>query len=137
MKLTTEQKKEIVALYAGGGISQEELAKRYGVSRPMIAKIVAKDDDFLQKVTDVKKDTEMSMLDYIASRRSKAQSIMDMLIDMPVEMIERASMRDRMGALKILSECFAASEAERLADTSVTISLEVRDLTIKDKTDES
>ena len=137
MKLTTEQKKEIVALYAGGGISQEELARRYKVSRALIAKIVAKDDSFAQKVADVKKDAEISMLEYIASRRGKAQSLMDALLDMPIEMVEKASMRDRMGALKILSECFAASEAERMADTNVTVSLEIRDLTIKEKTDES
>ena len=137
MKLTTRQKANIVSAYAAGGVSMATLAQKYGVSEKTIHTVIHEDEKLPEKVRPEKKEAEMSMLDYIASRRSKAQSLMDMLIDMPVAMIEKASMRDRMGALKILSECFAASEAERLADTSVTISLEVRDLTIKDKTDES
>lgn len=121
MKPTARQKANIVSAYAAGGVSMATLEKKYGVSEKTIWKVINDDEKLPEKVRQEKKNAEMSMLDYIASRRGKAQSLMDALLDMPVEMTEKASMRDRMGAPKIPPECFAASEAERLATIRANI----------------
>ena len=39
-KLTDRQRKQIIAEYAGGGISQRELAERYQVTQKTISKIL-------------------------------------------------------------------------------------------------
>lgn len=54
VKLNSEQKKEIVALYATGNYSQRELAKKYAVSRRLIQFVInpKKLEDNIQKRND-------------------------------------------------------------------------------------
>ena len=40
-KLSDRQRKQIIAEYVNGGISQRQLAEKYGVSRQAIAKLLS------------------------------------------------------------------------------------------------
>ena len=57
-KLTEKQKKNIVALYAAGGISQKALARKYGVSESTIRNTINSDPDFAENCGHIKKEAE-------------------------------------------------------------------------------
>ena len=114
MKLTAKQKANIVSAYAAGGISYSTLAAKYGVSKDMIFRIVreAKEDgDFQTQQDDIKngagEEAKLSMMEFLKSRAGKAQNLIDLALDLSTEDVRKASVRDRMGLVKILSETFA------------------------------
>lgn len=126
-KLTDRQRKQIIAEYVGGGISQRELAQRYQVTQKTISTIL-NTEELRQKVSQKKEENTRSMLEFLESRREKAQSIIDKILDASTDDLEEVSFRDKMGAIKILSEVFAAKGEEHKEDTSVTeIVIEVED----------
>ena len=104
-KLTDRQRKQIIAEYAGGGISQRELAERYQVTQKTISKILNTEEVY-QKVSEKKEENTRSMLAFLDSRKEKAQSLMDAILDSARSDIKKAPLRDKMGAFKILSESF-------------------------------
>ena len=106
-KLTDRQKKQIAAEYVAGDgkISQRTLAARYHVSQKTVSKILS-DANISQKVFEKKAENTLSMLAYLDSRKDEAQSLIDMILYSSVKDIEKASLRDKMGALKILSDTF-------------------------------
>lgn len=105
-KLTDRQRKQIIAEYASGDISQRELAERYQVTQKTISKILST-EEVRQKVSLKKEENTRSMLEFLDEKKSTAQSLMQKLLKASEEDIEKASLRDKMGALKILSEVFA------------------------------
>lgn len=105
-KLTDRQRKQIIAEYASGDISQRELAERYQVTQKTISKILST-EEVRQKVSLKKEENTRSMLEFLDEQKSTAQSLMQKLLKASEEDIEKASLRDKMGALKILSEVFA------------------------------
>lgn len=102
MKLTEKQKKNIIAAYATGDVTQKSLAKKYGVSESTIKRVIQKDPDFDGKCTTIKKEAEeeavKSMTEYLNSRKAQGQSLIDRLLDIPDELISASSLRDRVGA---------------------------------------
>lgn len=104
-KLTDRQRKRIIAEYVEGGVSQRKLAEKYNVSRQAISKILS-DEKSCQKLRDKKEENTLSMLEFLESRKDKAQSLMDSIVQSAAGDISKASLRDKMGALKILSEVF-------------------------------
>lgn len=104
-KLSDRQRKRIIAEYAIGGISQRALAEKYHVSQNTIAKLLSSEKS-VQKLSDKKEENTRSMLEFLDEQKSTAQSLMQKLLKAPKEDIENASLRDKMGALKILSEVF-------------------------------
>ena len=115
MKLTDKQRKQIIAEYVAGDgkVSHRTLATKYNVSPTTIAKIL-QDDKSVQKCADKKEENTLSMLAYIDSRKEKAQTLMESILNSSVNDIEKASLRDKMGALKILSEVFGAKGADSI-----------------------
>ena len=109
-KLTDRQRKQIIAEYAGGGISQRELAERYQVTQKTISKILNTEEVY-QKVSEKKEENTRSMLAFLDSRKEKAQSLMDAILDSARSDIKKAPLRDKMGAFKILSESFGMRDA--------------------------
>ncbi len=105
-KLTDRQRKQIIAEYVNGGISQRQLAEKYHVSQNAIAKLLSSEKS-VQKLSDKKEENTRSMLEFLDEQKSTAQSLMQKLLKASEEDIEKASLRDKMGALKILSEVFA------------------------------
>ena len=110
-KLTDRQRKQIIAEYVEGGISQRALAKKYNVSQKTISTILT-NTEVRQKVSDKKNENTLSMLAFLDSRKEKAQSLMDAILDLAQADIEKAPLRDKMGAFKILSESFGGKNGE-------------------------
>lgn len=110
-KLTDRQRKQIIAEYVEGGISQRALAKKYNVSQKTISAILA-NKEVRQKVSDKKNENTLSMLAFLDSRKEKAQSLMDAILDSARSDIKKAPLRDKMGAFKILSESFGGKSGE-------------------------
>lgn len=108
-KLSDRQRKQIIAEYVEGDISQRELAERYHVTQKTISKILST-EEVRQKVSLKKEENTRSMLDFLDEQKSTAQSLMQKLLKASEEDIEKASLRDKMGALKILAEVFAQTK---------------------------
>lgn len=113
-KLTDRQKKRIIAEYAEGKgqVSYASLGKKYGVDKSTIAKVIKNNPEFQQKATEIKNENTKSMLDYLVGKRDKAQNILDMLLDLTPVDIKKASLRDRMGAVKIIAETFGVTKPD-------------------------
>ena len=119
-KLTDRQRKRIIAEYVDGDgkVSQRSLAKKYNVSLSTISKILC-NEKVKQKCTDKKEENTLAMLDYFDSRKDKAQSLIDTILETSDAEIIGANLRDKMGALKILAEVFAQTRyAEKESERS-------------------
>lgn len=137
-KLTDRQRKQIIAEYVEGGISQRALAQKYNVSQKTISTILT-DKEVRQKVSDKKNENTLSMLAFLDSRKEKAQSLMDAILDSAQSDIQKAPLRDKMGAFKILSESFGGKNGES-KDQTITEHLKLmRDAfarQVREKTEE-
>ena len=108
MKITEIQRQQIIATYVAGRgeISQAVLAEKYGVTRTTISKILksAKVDEVLK---EKKEASALSMLEYIESKQSEVQTLMSQILAKAgIKLEADNSLRDLMGALKILAEVF-------------------------------
>ncbi|MCX4361786.1 MAG: helix-turn-helix domain-containing protein [Clostridia bacterium] len=111
MKITEIQRQQIIATYiAGKGeISQTVLAKKYGVSRSTISKIL-NSAEINKSIIEKKEQSVLSMLEYIESKQGEAQGLMSQILDKAgVKLKADNSLRDLMGALKILADVFSKS----------------------------
>lgn len=111
MKITEIQRQQIIATYiAGQGeISQTVLAKKYGVSRSAISKIL-NSAEINKSIIEKKEQSVLSMLEYIESKQGEAQGLMSQILDKAgVKLKADNSLRDLMGALKILADVFSKS----------------------------
>lgn len=108
MKITEIQRQQIISTYISGNgdISQAVLAQKYQVSRSTISKILNSEE--VKKLINEKKEQNiLSMLEYIESKQGEAQSLMsEILAKAGVKLKADNSLRDLMGALKILAEVF-------------------------------
>ena len=132
-KLTDRQRKQIIAEYASGDISQRELAERYQVTQKTISKILST-EEVRQKVSLKKEENTRSMLEFLDEQKSTAQSLMQKLLKASEEDIEKASLRDKMGALKILSEVFAPRKGDETdsMENSAKVIVQIGDCSCKD-----
>lgn len=109
MKITEIQRQQIIATYVAGKgeISQTVLAKKYGVSRSTISKIL-NSAEVNKSINEKKEQSALSILEYIESKQGEAQTLMsEILIKAGVKLKADNSLRDLMGALKILVEVFS------------------------------
>lgn len=128
-KLTDRQRKKIVAEYVAGdgSITQRTLAARYHVSQKTVSKILS-DGNVSQKVLEKKNENTMSMLAYLDNQTGLVQEIIDKILLSANVDIENVPLRDRMGALKILSNIFV--DKDKVAtDKDIHIDVTVKDLT--------
>ena len=132
-KLTDRQRKQIIAEYASGDISQRELAERYHVTQKTISKILST-EEVRQKVSLKKEENTRSMLEFLDEQKSTAQSLMQKLLKASEKDIEKASLRDKMGALKILSEVFAPRKGDETgaAENGAKVIVQIGDCSGKD-----
>lgn len=131
-KLTDRQRKRIIAEYVDGGISQRELAKKYQVSQKTIS-VILSDKETTQKVSLKKEENTQTMLAFMDSKREIAQDLIAEILTTSKEQIKEAPLREKMGALKILSETFTRSSEGRAESKSALDRLcESLDKVIKD-----
>ena len=112
-KLTDRQRKRIIAEYVNGDgkISQQQLAEKYGVSRQAISKILNTTEGG-ERLRQQKEQNTLSMIEYLNDQKDKAQSLIGKILDTATEDIKKAPLRDKMGALTILSEVFGGKADE-------------------------
>lgn len=137
-KLTDKQRKQIIAEYVAGdgNITQRTLAQRYQVSQKTISKILG-DEESTQKVSNKKKENELSMLAFLDDRAAKAQSLIDKILETLPDDFEKASMRDKAGLLKILAETFGGKKEEKEENAKVQPKFEFvfADTSLKERED--
>ena len=132
-KLSDRQRKQIIAEYTTGATSQRALAERYHVSQKTISKILSS-EEVRQKVSDKKEENTRSMFEFLDEQKGKAQSLMQKLLNASEQDIQQASLRDKMGAIKILSEVFAPRKSEESkADEGVKFEFVFKDTSMKDE----
>lgn len=111
MKITEIQRQQIIATYVAGKgeISQTVLAQKYGVSRATISKIL-NSAEVKKSINEKKEQSALSILEYIESKQGEAQTLMSEILNKAgVKLKGDNSLRDLMGALKILAEVFGKS----------------------------
>lgn len=112
MKLTNTQKKKIIALHADG-ISQTKLAAQFHVSRTTIKAVLDADADFAQKAAVKNKEmAEKEALSFVERMRDRSEGLIDKIISSVQKDFNRASVRDRMGAIKVLFDCFCSGTSK-------------------------
>lgn len=104
-KLTNADKEQMILLYAQGGVTQEELAQKYHVTRSAVAKLLSKSES-IQKVTKYEEKVYKSMQEFLEEQQGTVQALIKDILDSAAGDIKEAKLRDKMGALKILSEVF-------------------------------
>lgn len=133
-KLSEKKQMEIAAKYGAGGISASALAAQYGVCATTIKNICNRKKADIEKFcAEEKEKAKISMREFLAERLGKAQNLMDYILDIPPEEIKSASLRDKMGALKILRESFADTSQEGEDGRSIDFTLTVKDVSKKDQ----
>ena len=127
-KLTDRQRKQLVAEYVAGdgNISQRTLAIKYGVSQKTVSKILST-SEVRNKVSQKKAENDLSMLAYLESRVAAVQDLIDEILDRAKGDIVGAPLRDKMGALKILSETFTPKDGNTSANNKPNIRIEFVD----------
>lgn len=128
-KLTDRQRKRIIAEYVNGDgkISQQQLAEKYGVSRQAISKILNTTEGG-ERLRQQKEQNTLSMIEYLNDQKDKAQSLIGKILDTATEDIKKAPLRDKMGALKILSEVFGGKADEPVKNgNGVMLNISIED----------
>jgi IS30 family transposase len=126
VKLTNSQKKKIIALHADG-VSQTKLAAQFRVTRRTIKAVLDSDTEFAQKAAEKNKvESEAKALSFAERMQRESEELIGEILQSVRRDFANASVRDRMGAVKIMSECFLRrSEAQGVgAGVTVTVSLE-------------
>lgn len=132
-KLTDKQRKQIIAEYVEGDgkVSQRDLARKFSVSQVTISKILT-DKSVKEKLSEAKNDNLISMCEYIKAKSERVQHLIDIALETSDQQMRVASLRDKMGAVKILIEKFFPPEDEREEDLPSPITIVVKD-TSKDE----
>lgn len=127
-KLTDRQRKQIIAEYVAGDgrVSQQKLADKYHVSRQAISTILSSEKT-CEKLRNKKEENTLSMLEYLDSRKNTAQALMEKILVLSKEDIAKANLRDKMGALKILSEVFGAKQGENIGNNGSQVIVKIGD----------
>lgn len=127
-KLTDRQRKQIVAEYVEGDgkVTQADLARKFSVSTVTISKILST-PEVKEKLTKAKNDNLLSMCEYIKTKADRVQHLIDIALETSDQQMKEASLRDKMGAVKILIEKFFPPEDERENDLPSPITIVVKD----------
>ena len=125
----SERTKQRIAAEVAAGLSQRDIAAKHSIAPATVAKIAKQRAAEIEEIRERTKqqviqqeiDNAMSMVEYLQSKQGDAQRLITAMMDIPPEVLQAASIRERMGAIKILSECFGrlgedATKRRALAD---------------------
>lgn len=135
-RLTTRQRNKIIAEYVDGDgkVTQRKLAEKYKVSQVTISKILS-NEEVKKRFSEAKKDSELSMIEFIKSRSERVQTLIDIAINSMDEQMESSCLRDKVGAIKVLMEQFGVKQEEepkeRESENLRTIKFVFEDTSIK------
>jgi predicted DNA-binding protein YlxM (UPF0122 family) len=116
IKLTDKQVHMIVAASAGGA-TLREIAEAYGVSKDKIAKVLRENKDLKTVADNIKKESDQQeyndLLDYFEKNRVHLAGRISKALDVPDEVFDASSLRDRGGFAKLVSELVLLMKRER------------------------
>lgn len=134
-KLTSRDREDIVIAYSSGEWTVRQLADKYGIGKSTVSDIIrdSKLADVRQFADNIKNEerqkTYASMQEYFSAERQNAQTLIGKLLNIPQELIDASSLRDRVGAAHYIKEMFLDPETDlggdkvnvviNLADTSI------------------
>ena len=109
----SERTKQRIAAEVAAGLSQRDIAAKHSIAPATVAKIAKQRAAEIEEIRERTKqqviqqeiDNAMSMVEYLQSKHGDAQRLITAMMDIPPEVLQAASIRERMGAIKILSEC--------------------------------
>ena len=121
-RLNDKTKKKIIADRLDG-LSIRKLAAKYGVSRYAIELAIKSDPAFSQKMTQKKEENTQDMLDFLESRKIKAQNFVDLALDhlQDPAKLDKASVKTIATALGIVIDKFTALAPKQQDDDKVVI----------------
>jgi hypothetical protein len=106
-KLTEQQVRMIVAA-AAGGATLRDIAAEYGVSKDKISKILRANKEIKTNADKIKKDADKKdysdLADFFSQNRGKLAGRVAKALNVPDEVLEKASVRDRAGFAKVVTE---------------------------------
>ena len=127
MKLTNSQKKKIIALHADG-VSQTKLASQFRVTRRTIKAVLDSDTEFAQKAAEQnKQESESKALSFMERMQKESEELIGEILASVKADFANASVRDRMGAVKIMTECFLARKSTETGGGAVNITVSIED----------
>ena len=119
IKLTEQQIRLIVAA-AAGGASLRDIAAEYGVSKDKIAKILRENKDLKTNADRIKKEADEAdyadIAEFFNQNRGKLAGRLAKALDIPDEIFEASSIRDRAGFAKIVTELILTMKNEGSKD---------------------
>lgn len=126
-RLTVRQKNRIIAEYVDGDgrVTQAQLAQKYNCTQKTISKILS-DTEVREKVLNAKNNATLSMLEYIKARTDRVQHLIDIALDSCDEQLEKAPLRDKTGAIKILIEKFFSSNEDNYGLSNISVDINIR-----------
>lgn len=125
-KLDEKQRAEIIAAYAEGGVSYQDLGQKYGVSYKTIERAIKSDTDGLsKKVKEIKERTAVDVTEHIKGRSGVAMDLFDDILNELRRKLPKATARELFGGLKILSEVFAPQTQNGTGDGSEAVKINV------------
>nr|DAR50606.1 MAG TPA: helix-turn-helix domain protein [Caudoviricetes sp.] len=107
-KLTSRQKKEIIARYVSGE-KVTQIAKSYNISHQAISKIL-KSDTVAESCKQLQIQDFATMTAYIESKREQVQEVIDAVIDALQDKLYKTTFKDCVLALKELSGLYIERE---------------------------
>jgi Mor family transcriptional regulator len=99
-KLNDTQIAELIMKHTNG-TSISALAKEYGITRDTARRYITDNADLRQDLANIKNET---VTEWLKANSSRIQGLLDLCVDLLPEQLKKASARDLVGAIKILTE---------------------------------
>ena len=124
-KLNDTQIAELIMKHTNG-TSISALAKEYGIERKTVSRYISNDPKLSQECTTIKNET---VTEWLKANSSRIQGLLDLCVQLLPEQLKKASARDLVGAIKILTETSINNADKNGKDTEQ--GAEIKELTIK------
>jgi Mor family transcriptional regulator len=99
-KLNDTQIAELIMKHTNG-TSITTLAKEYGITRDTVRRYITDNADLRQNLANIKNET---VTEWLKANSSRIQGLLDLCVDLLPEQLKKASARDLVGAIKVLTE---------------------------------
>ena len=121
-RLTDKKRKQVIADYVECG-SYNAVAKKHKISATTVKRAVLSDSESVRKCEQKKAENELDMLAYLDSRKSKAQTFVDLCFDalLNKEKIDKAQLSQITTAMGTVIDKFAPKDGGNTKDEGVTI----------------
>lgn len=131
-KLTDRQRKRLMAEYANG-ISQNTLAKTYGISQSAVSQILSSDKTnknlLKQKADQTTAEVSQELEDFIRNRSAYTNEMIELTQKRVIEKLkaDKISMKEAIGACKVFAEMTIGVKRNETTDSMKDAIKEIAD----------